>query len=170
MRPTEFHDMNAPAVAWLGAGPGRNIVHLDNIDGDGNAARIIFFNGATGPLLSAFVANWKVDVDAGPFNVQGTAFVKNGQLIGRPEGWDFNSNDIGEEVVDDLGRVVFQARYSDRMTVTMRGIIYTNPGYLGVIGDDGIHFDPADKVDHWRTFKPIFLHPGRDHPGEMVPP
>jgi len=93
--------------------------------------------------------------------------VKDNKFTVRVPGWDYNSNGIAFEVVDESGAPIFQMIRKKPNHFVMNGIFPLPNGQLIVAGPNGL-YGSTPSVPAGFSLKPIFKYPSWKYPGQYA--
>lgn len=91
--------------------------------------------------------------------------ILHNKLINKPPDWDFNSNKMALEIVNDKGVPIYQFYYKTASHIVMNGI-FPFPGGLILANESGTVMNP--RLPATFELKLIFKYPSWKYPGEYL--
>jgi hypothetical protein len=93
--------------------------------------------------------------------------ITRNKLLGKPKNWDFNSNDTAIEIVNSIGKPVYQFYYKSPSHIVVKGVFPFPSGFI-VAGSKGATVIQNANLLLKDSLKPIFKYPSWKFQGKLV--
>lgn len=93
--------------------------------------------------------------------------ITRNKLLGKPKNWDFNSDEKAIEIVNSVGKPVYQFYYKSPSHIVVNGV-FPFPGGFIIAGPKGASVILNANVISRYTLKSIFKYPSWKYPGKYA--